>query len=86
MKSIHSDDTALPTIVRCTRRGKLQNPGGSGDDESEPDKRHQRGANANKITQTHIRGVWDTQRYNSNPLCTGHPSCLRGTWVYYRID
>lgn len=46
----------------------------------------QRGANANKITQTHIRGVWDTQRYNSNPLCTGHPSCLRGTWVYYRID
>lgn len=46
----------------------------------------QRGANANKVTQTHIRGVWDTQRFVNNPLCTGHPSCYKGTWVYYRID
>lgn len=46
----------------------------------------QRGANANKVTQTHIRGVWDTQRVNSNPLCINHPSCFRGTWVYYRVD
>jgi hypothetical protein len=46
----------------------------------------QRGSNANKITQTHIRGVWDTQRVNSNPICINHPSCFRGTWVYYRVD
>jgi len=46
----------------------------------------QRNANTNKVVQTHIRGVWDTQRINSNPLCTNHPSCFRGTWVYYRID
>jgi general secretion pathway protein K len=39
-----------------------------------------------KTTQMHIRGVWDAQAFNSNPLCTNHPSCRRGTWVYYRID
>ncbi len=44
----------------------------------------QRGAN--RVTQVHIRGVWDTRRANFNPLCTGHPSCTRGTWLYYRID
>lgn len=42
--------------------------------------------NANKSTQVHIRGVWDAQAFISNPLCTNHPSCSRGTWVYYRID
>ncbi len=45
-----------------------------------------RNTNASKVTQMHIRGVWDTQRINSNPLCSNHPSCFRGTWVYYRID
>lgn len=44
----------------------------------------QRGAN--RMTQVHIRGIWDTRRANFNPLCTGHPSCTRGTWLYYRID
>ncbi len=44
----------------------------------------QRGAS--RTTQVHIRGVWDTRRANFNPLCTGHPSCTRGTWLYYRID
>ena len=46
----------------------------------------QRNMNANKVTQTHIRGVWDTQRNVGNPLCTNHPSCFKGTWVYYRVD
>lgn len=45
-----------------------------------------RNAKANKVTQTHIRAVWDAQRINSNPLCINHPSCFRGTWAYYRID
>ena len=42
---------------------------------------------AQKTTQVHIRGVWDSQSQNSNPVCTNHPSCFRnGTWMYYRID
>ncbi|HMU39585.1 MAG TPA: type II secretion system protein GspK [Pseudomonadota bacterium] len=42
---------------------------------------------AQKTTQVHIRGVWDSQSQNSNPICTNHPSCFRnGTWMYYRID
>lgn len=44
----------------------------------------QRGVN--RMTQVHIRGVWDTGRTNHNPVCVGHPSCYKGTWVYYRID
>ena len=39
-----------------------------------------------KVTQVHIRGVWNTQSYNANPLCTNHPSCNKGTWMYFRID
>lgn len=42
---------------------------------------------ATKQTQVHIRGVWNAQATNSNPLCTNHPSCFKGgTWVYYRMD
>ena len=37
-------------------------------------------------TQVHIRGVWDSQSNNSNPLCTNHQTCFTGTWVYFRID
>lgn len=44
----------------------------------------QRGAS--RTTQVHVRGVWDTRRANYNPLCTGHPSCTRGSWLYFRID
>jgi general secretion pathway protein K len=40
----------------------------------------------NKSTQIHIRGVWDAQNINANPLCTNHPSCNKGTWVYWRMD
>ena len=39
-----------------------------------------------KVTQVHIRGVWDAQSNNSNPLCTNHQVCFTGTWVYFRID
>ncbi len=39
-----------------------------------------------KVTQVHIRGVWDSQSNNSNPLCTNHQTCFTGTWVYFRID
>lgn len=39
-----------------------------------------------KSTQVHIRAVWDSQRNNSNPLCTNHSVCFTGTWVYFRID
>ena len=39
-----------------------------------------------KSTQVHIRGVWDSQSNNSNPLCTNHQTCFSGTWVYFRID
>ncbi|HRI55053.1 MAG TPA: type II secretion system protein GspK, partial [Pseudomonadota bacterium] len=39
-----------------------------------------------KVTQVHIRGVWDSQSNNSNPLCTNHQVCFTGTWVYFRID
>lgn len=39
-----------------------------------------------KATQVHIRGVWDSQSTNSNPLCTNHATCFTGTWVYFRID
>lgn len=40
-----------------------------------------------KITQVHIRGVWNAKSINSNPLCNNHPSCWKGgTWMYYRID
>jgi len=41
---------------------------------------------ATKVTQVHVRGVWDSQSNNSNPLCTNHQSCFTGTWVYFRID
>lgn len=40
----------------------------------------------NKSTQIHIRGVWDAQNINANPLCINHPSCNKGTWVYWRMD
>ena len=39
-----------------------------------------------KVTQVHIRGVWDAQSSKSNPLCTNHQVCFTGTWVYFRID
>ncbi len=39
-----------------------------------------------KVTQVHVRGVWDAQSNNSNPLCTNHQVCFTGTWVYFRID
>lgn len=42
--------------------------------------------NAAKATQVHIRAVWDAQGSVYNPLCNNHPSCTRGTWVYYRMD
>ena len=42
--------------------------------------------NANKSTQIHIRAVWDTDAINNNPLCTNHPRCQKGTWVYWRMD
>jgi general secretion pathway protein K len=42
--------------------------------------------NANKSTQVHIRAVWDTDADNQNPLCTNHPRCRKGTWVYWRMD
>jgi hypothetical protein len=43
--------------------------------------------NEKKSTQVHIRGIWDSQSFNSNPLCNNHISCVRGgTWAYYRID
>ena len=41
---------------------------------------------ATKVTQIHIRGVWDAQSNNSNPLCSNHQVCFTGTWVYFRID
>jgi len=42
---------------------------------------------ASKNTQVHIRGVWDSQSTNSNPVCINHPSCFKnGTWMYYRLD
>ena len=42
---------------------------------------------AQKSTQVHIRGVWDSQSQNSNPVCINHPSCFKnGTWMYYRLD
>lgn len=41
---------------------------------------------ANKTTEVHVRGVWDTRATNYNPICTNHQSCYRGTWKYYRID
>ena len=39
-----------------------------------------------KSTQVHIRGVWDSQSNNANPLCNNHQTCFTGTWVYFRID
>lgn len=42
---------------------------------------------AQKNTQVHIRGVWDSQSMNMNPVCVNHPSCFKnGTWLYYRLD
>ena len=42
---------------------------------------------AQKNTQVHIRGVWDSQSTNSNPVCINHPSCFKnGTWMYFRLD
>jgi hypothetical protein len=42
---------------------------------------------ATKNTQVHIRGIWDSQSQNSNPVCINHPSCFKnGTWMYFRLD
>jgi len=42
---------------------------------------------ATKNTQVHIRGVWDSQSQNQNPVCINHPSCWKnGTWMYFRLD
>ncbi|MCS6914783.1 MAG: type II secretion system protein GspK [Myxococcales bacterium] len=42
--------------------------------------------NDKKSTHIHIRAVWDAEGPNNNPLCTNHPRCQRGTWMYWRMD
>ena len=49
-------------------------------------------AELQKFTGLIVLGVvlfWvfrDAQGTNNNPLCTNHPSCIKGTWVYWRMD